>query len=78
MQNSDKMTVSVTFTVGELWEAVFGSDGAGMVHWSRKSVTKTARTLTYGLMMKTVSQLQIHKNFRVYEDEEEKWHDGIS
>ena len=34
MKHTDTMTVTKTFTVGELWEAVFGSEGAGMVHWS--------------------------------------------
>jgi hypothetical protein len=30
------LTVGKSFTVGELWEAVWGCDGAGMYYWCRK------------------------------------------
>lgn len=36
MNTSDTLTVSKTFTVGELWEAIWGCDGAGMVYWCNK------------------------------------------
>ena len=36
METSSTLTVSKSFTVGELWEAVWGCDGAGMYYWCRK------------------------------------------
>ena len=36
MDTSNTLTVSKTFTVDQLWEAVWGCDGAGMYYWCRK------------------------------------------
>jgi hypothetical protein len=36
METNATLTVSKTFTVNELWEAVWGCDGAGMYYWCRK------------------------------------------
>ena len=36
MNTNDTLTITKTFTVGELWEAVWGADGAGMVYWCPK------------------------------------------
>ena len=75
MNNSDKMTVSVTFTVGELWEAVFGTDGAGMVHWSSKIRNENGEDIDLWTTDTNGESVTNPQNFRVYEDEEEKWHD---
>jgi len=77
MQNSDKMTVTktVTFTVGELWEAVFGSDGAGMVHWSNEIRNENGLDIDLWIDLDNGESVTNPQNFRVYEDEEEKWHD---
>ena len=75
MQNSDKMTVGITFTVGELWEAVFGSDGAGMVHWSTEIRNENGEDIDLWIDDANGESVTNPQNFRVYEDEEEKWHD---
>jgi hypothetical protein len=75
MQNSDKMTVGITFTVGELWEAVFGSDGAGMVHWSSEIRNENGEDIDLWIDDANGESVTNPQNFRVYEDEEEKWHD---
>jgi hypothetical protein len=36
MDTSSTLTVGKSFTVGELWEAVWGCDGVGMYYWCRK------------------------------------------
>ena len=36
METNATLTVSKSFTVNELWEAVWGCDGAGMYYWCRK------------------------------------------
>jgi hypothetical protein len=75
MNNSDKMTVGITFTVGELWEAVFGSDGAGMVHWSSQIRNENGQDIDLWIDLESGESVTNPQNFRVYEDEEEKWHD---
>lgn len=77
MQNSDKMTITktVTFTVGELWEAVFGSDGAGMVYWSSEIRNENGEDIDLWIDDANGESVTNPQNFRVYEDEEEKWHD---
>jgi hypothetical protein len=76
MQNSDEMTITktVTFTVGELWEAVFGSDGAGMVHWSTEIRNENGEDIDLWIDDASGESVTNPQNFRVYEDEEEKWH----
>jgi len=77
MKNSDEMTVTktVTFTVGELWEAVFGSDGAGMVYWSTEIRNENGEDIDLWVDDANGESVTNPQNFRVYEDEEEKWHD---
>jgi hypothetical protein len=75
MKNSDTMTVGITFTVGELWEAVFGSDGAGMVHWSSQIRNENGEDIDLWIDDENGESVTNPQNFRVYEDEEEKWHD---
>jgi len=70
MQNSDKMTVGITFTVGELWEAVFGSDGAGMVHWSTEIRNENGEDIDLWTTDENGESVTNPQNFRVYEDEE--------
>jgi hypothetical protein len=36
MDTNATLTVSKSFTVNELWEAVWGCDGSGMYYWCRK------------------------------------------
>jgi len=45
MNTTDTLTVSNEFTVGELWEAVWGCDGAGMVYWCSKIRTPEGKDI---------------------------------
>lgn len=75
MQNTDTLKVSVTkeFTVEELWEAVFGCDGAGMVYWSPKIRKQNGHGID--LWKKENGELKANpQNFKVWDIYEEKWH----
>ena len=45
MDTSSTLTVSKSFTVGELWEAVWGCDGAGMYYWCQKIRTPDYKSI---------------------------------
>ena len=67
------MTITKTFTVGELWGAVFGSDGAGMVYWSPKIRKINGHGIDLWKMVD--GELQPSpQNFKVWDSIEEKWH----
>ena len=74
MQYTDTMTVTKTFTVGELWEAVFGSDGSGQVHWSSKIRTATGEDIDLWITNAEGELVGNPQDFSVLEDEEDKWH----
>lgn len=76
MQNTDVMEIVFrkTFTVGELWEAVFGSDGAGMVHWSTEIRNANGEDIDLWVDDANGELVTNPQDFKVYEDEEEKWH----
>lgn len=66
-------TISKTFTVGELWEAVFGCDGAGMYYWSPKIRKQNGHGID--LWIKQDGEIQPNpQNFKVWDIEENKWH----
>jgi hypothetical protein len=73
MKNEDTMTITKTFTVGQLWEAVFGSDGAGIVYWSPKIRKQNGKGID---LWKTVDgELQPNpQDFKIWDIEENKWH----
>ena len=74
MQHTDTMTVSKTFTVGALWEAIFGSDGAGQVHWSSEIRNAEGQDIDLWITNAEGDSIGNPQDFKVYEDEEDKWH----
>ncbi len=74
MLNTDEMKVSVekTFTVGELWEAVFGSDGAGMVYWANKIRKPNGKGIN---IWKGKDFEPNPQDFKVWDLYESKWHE---
>jgi hypothetical protein len=74
MKYTDTMTVSKTFTVGELWEAVFGSEGAGMVHWSTEIRNAEGQDIDLWITNAEGETVGNPQDFKVLEDEEDKWH----
>jgi hypothetical protein len=73
MNINDTMTITKTFTVGQLWEAVFGCDGAGMVYWSNKIRKQNGHDID--LWIQENGELQPNPQaFKVWDLEEEKWH----
>ena len=74
MQHTDTMTVSKTFTVGALWEAVFGSDGAGQVYWSSMIRNAEGQDIDLWITNAEGELVGNPQDFKVYEDEEDKWH----
>lgn len=70
MNANETMTATKTFTVGQLWEAVFGSDGAGMTYWA----PKIRRTSGQGISLWTKNWEPNPQDFKVWDIEEGKWH----
>ena len=50
METNATLTVSKSFTVSELWEAVWGCDGAGMTYWCRKIRTPNYKSIDLWIM----------------------------
>lgn len=66
-------TISKTFTVGELWEAVFGSDGSGMTYWAPKIRKQNGHGIDLWIM-KDGELTPNPQDFKVFDIEENKWH----
>lgn len=65
--------IQIEITNEQLWEAVWGCDGAGMTHWSNKVRKPNGDDIDLWLMKdgKHVPNVQDFKVFDVWED---KWH----
>ena len=64
------VTISKSTTVGDLWEAVFGSDGAGMTYWAPKIRKPNGQ----GIKLWTKDWEPNPQDFKVWDAEENKWH----
>jgi hypothetical protein len=73
MLKEEKMKVSAIkeFTVGDFWEAIFCSEGAGSVDWSSKVRQADGKDLDIWIDEDSKPNPQ---DIKIYEDEEKKWH----
>jgi hypothetical protein len=70
-----EMEIKKEISYAELWEAIWGSDGTGITYWCSK--IRTAEGKSIKLWLKGEREFDLVPNpqdFRLYEDEEEKWH----
>jgi hypothetical protein len=71
MSSNDKITLTIEISMNDLWDAVWGSDGAGMTYWSSQVRKPDGSDIDLWVMPDYEPNPQ---DFKVYDDEEEKWH----
>jgi len=67
----DKITLTTEVSLPELWEAIWGCDGAGMTYWSSKVRKPDGK----GISLWTKPDYEPNpQDFMLWDDYEEKWH----
>ncbi len=75
MQNTDTLKVEIVkeLTVEQLWDAVFGCDGTGIVYWSPKIRKQNGHGIDLWVMKD--GEIKANpQNFKVWDIYENKWH----
>jgi hypothetical protein len=72
----DKATFTISKEVSfvELWEAIWGSDGSGIVYWCSKIRKPDGSDIDLWVKGEDGRLVGNPQDFKVYDFEEEKWH----
>jgi hypothetical protein len=72
MEKTFTITKEVSFL--ELWEAIWGSDGSGIVYWASKIRKPDGSDIDLWVKGADGRLVGNPQDFKVYDFEEEKWH----
>lgn len=69
-----EITITKKITIDQLWEAVWGCDGAGMIYWSDKVRKFNGHDIDLWIKNDSGDYLPNAQNFKVHDHIKNKWH----